>query len=471
MSHSEDDRMSTPSLEREPLPALDEVLARAEDNGSVMSDRSGASSQASTVMSTMIDAIGNLDIFEADDFGVLSDELADISDRQLLHKTVASLMLADRIMICSEYPVVIMTTDGIVQAVSPSIKRLLMFDAAELIGRNINTLMPVRIAAKHDAILSAYLDTLARKQKRISSVVGQTRPVVALNKAGREVPLFLSVSTIGGDSSDSLPGLYVGQLRNAGEEVNLRTALANAKLLETVFPFPYFETDERGMIDKFNPAAENAFGLNADIMNGKNVMVLMPDHLTLLNGKRERRTSHLRFVENYVQKVRDVGVESVESNIVFKKTRHKAVRLNASEIDSVSQTQFDIELEVNLHQNQQGEIRFRAFIRVQENFMNQDEFHMKLVRSVFPSPVAERYIREERVNGTQDISVIFVDIVGFTNMLAMTDDQVTIDILNDIWSRFAEIKKDIPNYEPIKTNYEYVVVFDPLLFEACLRVL
>jgi PAS domain S-box-containing protein len=445
------------TLSEPPLPSL-----AVDDAADVHSTAStGNSSNASSAgLDRMIDTLDSLSShFSLDGFSLVGDSLQEGNRDQLMTKTMAALILADRLMVLTEFPTIVITPDCNIVLVSPAIEELLGFTPEELSGHNVNMIQQQGIATKHDAIVANYVQSCARRERRISSVVGETRPVVALHKNGSEVPVFLSVREIRGDRKGSLPILFVSQMRAAATEVNLRQALVEAKLLEKVFPFPYFEADEKGTIKRFNPAAEESFGMNANLVVGKNVVILMPDHITLIrSGRRERRSSHFRLVENYVQKIRDVGQESVRSFVIGKKTRHRAVRLNTHDEDSVKQEEFDIELEVTLSIGLGGEIKFRAFVRVQENFMNAEEFQDKLIEQMFPAPIAERYSKGINVNGTQDVSCLFVDIVGFTNMLAMTEDQATVEILNDIWQRFSAIQSQLPSFQPIKTNYDEMMV-------------
>jgi PAS domain S-box-containing protein len=441
---------------RAPLPRLG---GGGDDSKSVESGGS-LSSGASTTFARMIQTLDGLTPhFQVDRFTELDDKLSDATDEELLHKTAAAMILADRLMVLSEYPTIVISTDGTIVLVSPSIEELLGFAAEEIAGRNIGVLMSPNISHKHDMFLANYVASCQRRERRISSVVNQTRPIVAQHQNGSPVPVFLSVREVKGDRKAATPYLFVGQLRGAATEVNLRQALVEAKLLENVFPFPYFETDERGLITRFNPAAEESFGLNTKLVCGKNVVILMPDHITLVgSGRRERRSSHHRLMENYVQKIRDVGRESVTSYVVDKKTRHRAVRLNTKDYDSVRQEEFDIELEVSLAIGMSGEFKFRAFVRVQENFMNAEEFQDKLIEQMFPAPIAERYSKGINVNGTQDVSCLFCDIVGFTSLAAMMEDQMTVEILNDLWTRFSAIQSQLPSFQPIKTNYDEMMV-------------
>ena len=112
---------------------------------------------------------------------------------------------------------------------------------------------------------------------------------------------------------------------------------------------------------QFNPAAEKAFGISAERAIGKNVMILMPPHIrSVETKKRIRKIDHDKIVRNYVSKVRSVGEANVNSTIVNKKTRHVALRVNTTDVRSISSETFPMELEVRMLLASNGEIKFQG---------------------------------------------------------------------------------------------------------------
>ncbi len=76
---------------------------------------------------------------------------------------------------------------GIIRSFSAAAERLFGFSAAEIIGRNISTLMPPPYREHHDSYLARYLAT---GEKR---VIGRGRVVVGLRKDETTFPMELSV--------------------------------------------------------------------------------------------------------------------------------------------------------------------------------------------------------------------------------------------------------------------------------------
>ncbi len=79
---------------------------------------------------------------------------------------------------------------GSIQSTNPAACRIFGYDAQELIGHNINMLMPSPYHEEHDRYLRDYLRTGDRK------VIGIGREVVGLRKDGRTFPMDLAVTEL-----------------------------------------------------------------------------------------------------------------------------------------------------------------------------------------------------------------------------------------------------------------------------------
>lgn len=86
------------------------------------------------------------------------------------------------------YGIVGIAEDGIVEAFNPTAERLFGYEAAEVIGQNVNLLMPEPVRSEHDRYLGDYLAGNAPK------VIGKTRHVTGQRKDGGEFPLVLTVN-------------------------------------------------------------------------------------------------------------------------------------------------------------------------------------------------------------------------------------------------------------------------------------
>jgi class 3 adenylate cyclase len=76
----------------------------------------------------------------------------------------------------------------------------------------------------------------------------------------------------------------------------------------------------------------------------------------------------------------------------------------------------------------------------------------RLLLNILPGPIAERLkAGQERIaDGFADVTVLFADIVGFTQLSAARPAQEIVDLLNDLFSRFDLAARDL-GIEKIKT--------------------
>ena len=72
---------------------------------------------------------------------------------------------------------------GLIEAVNPAAERLFAFSAAELIGKNVKTLMPEPYQSEHDRYISSYLASGTKK------IIGIGREVRGRRSNGTTFPL------------------------------------------------------------------------------------------------------------------------------------------------------------------------------------------------------------------------------------------------------------------------------------------
>lgn len=103
----------------------------------------------------------------------------------------------------------ILTIDerGSIESLNPAAERLFGYPAAELLGQNVNMLMPPPYREQHDSYLRNYLATGEKK------IIGITREVVGRRKDGSTFPIELAVSEVRlGDRR-----LFTGIMRDVSE--------------------------------------------------------------------------------------------------------------------------------------------------------------------------------------------------------------------------------------------------------------
>lgn len=114
---------------------------------------------------------------------------------------------------------VTINADGLVQDFNAAAERLFGYRQDEVLGQNINMLMPEPYAASHDGYIRAYLNT------GIKRVIGIGREVIGKRKDGSTFPMNLSVSQyeVAGDPQ------FVGIVRDISDSKELLENLEEAR--------------------------------------------------------------------------------------------------------------------------------------------------------------------------------------------------------------------------------------------------
>ena len=121
--------------------------------------------------------------------------LHDLSERMRLHEELRASEARWRSVIESAVDgIVVIDAHGRIEAFNPAAERLFGHQEREVIGRNVNILMPSSYHEEHDTYLARHLATGVQK------IIGTRREVTGLRQDGSTFPLHLSVGkmTVGG---------------------------------------------------------------------------------------------------------------------------------------------------------------------------------------------------------------------------------------------------------------------------------
>jgi diguanylate cyclase (GGDEF)-like protein/PAS domain S-box-containing protein len=165
-----------------------------------------------------------------------------------------------------ESGVITISESGIVESFNLSAERMFGYEAAEVVGRNVNMLMPEPFRSGHDGYLENYLRSGVRK------VIGRKKEVVGRRKDGAMFHMALDV----GEALLNDRRVFIGSVRDIStrkaEETELRIAAAAFESLEAMVV-----TDASGTILRVNQAFIANTGYTAEECIGRNTRMLKSD--------------------------------------------------------------------------------------------------------------------------------------------------------------------------------------------------
>lgn len=166
--------------------------------------------------------------------------------------------------------IIVIASDGRVESFNRGAERLFGYVATEVIGRNVNMLMPSPYHEQHDGYLSRYLQTGA------ATIIGIGREVTGRRRDGSTFPLHLSVGEMAIGNERKFTGVLHDLSARTELEQQLRTSEARWRAVIESAVDAIVVIDAKGCVEAFNSAAERMFGYNEDEVIGQNVNVLMP---------------------------------------------------------------------------------------------------------------------------------------------------------------------------------------------------
>lgn len=166
--------------------------------------------------------------------------------------------------------IVVIDPQGRIEAFNHAAERLFGYAEAELLGLNVNVLMPSPYHEEHDGYLARYL------REGAARIIGIGREVTGRRRDGSTFPLHLAVGEMNVDGERRFTGILHDLSARVQLETQLRASEARWRAIVDSAVDGIVVIDERGLVEAFNPAATTLFGYAAEEVIGRNVSILMP---------------------------------------------------------------------------------------------------------------------------------------------------------------------------------------------------
>jgi PAS domain S-box-containing protein len=168
-------------------------------------------------------------------------------------------------------PVLILGQDGLIILANAGAAALFDYSEPALVGMSVEDLIPERLRQRHAQLRAGYFSNpLARP-------MGSGLELFARNRDGHEIPVEISLSPMQVDAHTSLVMITIHDISRRKEaERALQASEARMRAIFETAVDAIVTIDERGILERFNPAAERLFGYREEEIAGKNVSMLMP---------------------------------------------------------------------------------------------------------------------------------------------------------------------------------------------------
>jgi PAS domain S-box-containing protein len=178
--------------------------------------------------------------------------------------TVEALKL-DAILKSAVAAIVTIDSRGRIETVNPAAEEMFGYVAGELVGRNINMLMPEPYRSQHDTYIGKYLAT-GRRQ-----IIGIGREVAGLRKDGTTFPMHLSVGEFRIGEARYFTGTILDLSAQRAAEQRFEREQALFRSIFQSLPDPLVICDTAGAIRLVNPSFTRVFGFSEPEVLGESV--------------------------------------------------------------------------------------------------------------------------------------------------------------------------------------------------------
>ncbi|MBI1892210.1 MAG: PAS domain S-box protein [Burkholderiales bacterium] len=180
---------------------------------------------------------------------------------------------------------IIVDSVGKIVLLNPSAERMFGYEPKALVGQTIETLIPSRFRHLHGAQRTDYFDHPHARP------MGIGMELFGRHRDGKEFAVEISLSPLQTANGQQLVMATIHDItRRKAAEAAVQDSEARMRAIFETAVDAIITIDERGTVDRFNPAAERLFGYMASEVVGRNVSMLMPSPF---------REEHDGYLENY----------------------------------------------------------------------------------------------------------------------------------------------------------------------------
>lgn len=200
--------------------------------------------------------------------------------------------------------IITINASGIIEVANPMVERLFGYEAGELVGSNINVLMPSPEREHHDDYINHYIRTGERR------ILGSGREVLGLHKDGSMIPLYLSVGEVTGGDHPRFTGILHDISKPKQAEQALRESEKRYRSVVDNIKEVIFQTDVEGHWTFLNPAWTEITGFDIDASVGHQFLEFVhPDDRerndALFHSLIARKMQYSRHESRYLTKSGD----------------------------------------------------------------------------------------------------------------------------------------------------------------------
>ena len=196
--------------------------------------------------------------------------------------------------------IVTIDNEGNIQTFNKACENLFGYSKEEVIGKNVNMLMPEPYHSEHDGYIENFLKTGDAK------IIGTGREVEALRKDGTTFPIDLAIGTFNDHGKPAFTGIIRDITERKKSEQELNSLIAqltvsnNARMLSEQRVQAIVDNtvdgivtiNDKGIVQSYNKACKRLFGYSKEEVVGKNIKMLMPE---------PHHTAHDGYIDNFLK--------------------------------------------------------------------------------------------------------------------------------------------------------------------------